>query len=107
MRPNSETFEHDLPHGLAAFDQGMRAGQVFGIDAAEDGVGGRFDAAGVDQVSHTPQQNALLVHVNRLEHRAREHQLPVQRQRLVLEGVWIQSVHVVDDGQRPAASGFR
>jgi len=47
-----ETFQHDLPLGLAAFDQGMGPFQVGRVDGAEVACYGAAQMAGVHQISH-------------------------------------------------------
>ena len=64
----------------------MRALQVGGVDGAESLVEGGAQDAFVDQVCHIVEQMMLRDHVSRLERRAREHQFPVDRHRLALEG---------------------
>ena len=55
----SEAFEDDLAPGLAAFQQGMRALEVLGVDGAEGFRRGGGDSASVQQTRHLGEDLAL------------------------------------------------
>ena len=73
---------HDLADGVPALDQRVGSTQIGGGDWRQASSGGAANAARFDQRRHLGEQPVLLDHIGRLQRRAREHQLPRQRERL-------------------------
>src|ERR1700742_3007942 len=92
----SPPLKYDLAARLAAFDRGVSAFQVGGVDLAEHLVERGFDLALVDEARHMIEQFMLLDHVVGLERRAGKHQFPMQRGGLALEWQSIERSRIVN-----------
>ena len=80
-----EAFQHNLADRGAAFDLCMSTPEVGGVDGAEVLSKRAAHAASVHELGHLVEQLVLALQVGGVEHRAREHELPVQRQAFGLE----------------------
>src|ERR1700740_3362592 len=79
------TRQHELADRAAGLELALRRAQIRGVDRAERPRPGRVQAAGVDERGDTIEDFVLARDVRRAEHRAREHEFPVDADALVLQ----------------------
>ena len=79
----------------------MRPLEVGGADQAEHLVQRRLQDALVDEARDLVQQLALRRHIGGLEHRAGEHELPVDGDALALQRIDIEGLRIIDQRQAP------
>ena len=70
--------------------------KVDGRDRAEALGEGGFQRARIHEARNLVEEPPLCFHVGGLEHRAREHELPVGRHALALEGYHVEALRIVD-----------
>ncbi len=94
-------LHHHLADAAARLHQRVRALEGGGVDRAEAGVERGLELACIHPPRHLVEQAALLSQVRGGEHRAGEHELPVDGHALALERHDVELLGVVD--QREAA----
>ena len=92
----SESGQYQLANGSFAFDEGVGALEVLGVDEAEAFGESRADATAVGEPGDLAQDLALARDVGRAIQAARVHEFPVQREALALELHDVQIRKVVD-----------
>jgi hypothetical protein len=97
----SKTGKHDFAARTAAFDQRVSLSEIGRIDCPQFVVCGGSNDSRFDEFGDLIQQIMLLENVGRVEQRAREHEFPVQRSRLLFERPGVERVWVVDDSEFP------
>src|SRR5580692_9401040 len=95
----SESAQCHFTDCLSAFDERMGPLQVLDVDGAKRLRLRRAQHTTIDKVRNTVQQSTLLRHVWRLPHRARKHELPMERRRFTLKWHYIERLRIVDQAQ--------